>query len=63
MKWVAEGVNASLKIQGNSKVVHHFTNPLAELFPILGAIRAGELSLKLKHSENVDKWFDKLGIS
>lgn len=54
---MGEGITANLKIEGNSKIVQHFSSPLAEVFPIFKVIRSGEINVKLKGSDNVDKLF------
>ena len=53
VKWAAEGIHASMKIDGSSSLVHHLTSPLAELFPVLSVVKSGEITLKLKQTDNV----------
>ncbi len=50
-------------MQGNTQTIKHFTSALTDLFPIFKIIQSGEVNLKLKGTENVDKLFSKLGIS
>ena len=46
---MGEGVTSNFKVEGNSKVIHHFTSYGTDLFPILKAVKSGEVNLKLKH--------------
>lgn len=57
VKWMGEGITANLKIEGSSKIAQHFSSPLAEVFPIFKVIRSGEINVKFKGSDNVDKLF------
>lgn len=52
-----------MHIEGNHKLIQHFTSPLIDVFPIFKAVRSGEVNLKFKNIESVDKLFDKLGIN
>lgn len=49
MKWIAEGVVANVKIEGNGKVLQYLTEPFSDIFPIFKVIKSGEVSLKMKH--------------
>jgi hypothetical protein len=41
----------------------YFSAPLGEVFPIFKVVKSGEVNLKLRHCENVEKFFEKLGIN
>lgn len=46
---MGEGITANLKIEGNSKIVQHFSSPLAVVFPIFSNVpSSGEINVKLK---------------
>jgi hypothetical protein len=60
---MAEGASTRLHVEANPRIIQYFTSPLSELFPIFKSVKAGEINLKLKTAESVDKLFDKLGIS
>lgn len=46
---MAEGFVANMKIEGNGKLVQHFTEPFSEFFPIFKAIKSGDVSLKMRN--------------
>lgn len=38
-------------------------SPFTDIFPSLKIIRSGQINLKLKGIDNIDKFYDKLGIN
>ena len=63
VKWLGEGFHCKISIEGNGQVIQHCTEPLVDYLPMLKVVRSGEIQIKLKDPDNIDKLFDKLGIS